>query len=199
MSITQRIGAALAAGVLSLALMGPASAQQQGGRRAQTVPVVWQNKLSLTDEQRAKLKAAADAYRAELANTAGLTTRREKRAASRKARQTYEAAVEAALTPEQVKTLAALREEAKLYRAMGAPGNAMAAMDLSDDQKARVKAITDKYNPELTKLRADQRAASDKKPITDQIRALQARMLDEVKAVLTPEQLKQLPRPRRRQ
>lgn len=196
MRITQRIGAMLLAGALSLAL-GTAALAQQGGPRAQTVPVAWQSRLNLTDDQKAKLKAAGDAYRAELATNANLTTPREKRQANRKARQTYDAAVAGILNPDQQKTLSALKDEAKVYNDMGAPGNSMAVMGLTDDQKAKVKAISEKYSPEITKLRADLKGASDKKPIQDQIRAAQDKMLDEIKTVLTPEQLKQLPKPRK--
>jgi Spy/CpxP family protein refolding chaperone len=186
----------LLAGALSLAL-GTAALAQQGGPRAQTVPVAWQSRLNLTDDQKAKLKAAGDAYRAELATNANLTTPREKRQANRKARQTYDAAVAGILNPDQQKTLSALKDEAKVYNDMGAPGNSMAVMGLTDDQKAKVKAISEKYSPEITKLRADLKGASDKKPIQDQIRAAQDKMLDEIKTVLTPEQLKQLPKPRK--
>jgi Spy/CpxP family protein refolding chaperone len=197
---TIRWGSLLLAGVLSLSLAAAAFAQGAGaGPRAQTIPKAWEVKLNLNDEQKTKLKAAGDAYRTELASAANLTTPKEKRMAARKARETYDAAVNAALTPDQLKLMATLKEDAKQYSAMGVPGNSMAVMGLSDDQKSKIKTITDKYSPDITKLKADLKAATDKKPVRDQLDAVTAKMMDEVKAVLTPEQLKQLPKPRKAQ
>lgn len=193
MRISQRLGAYFMAGVLALSLSAGAVAQGARGARAQTIPQVWLNRLSLTDEQKTKIKSATEAYQTELRNSASLTTPREKRQANRKARQTYESAVTASLNPEQQQKLTAMKEEAKQYQGMGQAGNAMVGLNLTDEQKGKIKEISAKYQPELQKLRAEQRTATDKKAVQDQIRGINTKMLDEIKAVLTPEQVKQLP------
>ena len=79
---TTRWGSLLLAGILSLSLAAAALAQR-AGPRAQTVPKAWEAKLNLNEDQKTKLKAAGDAYRAELVNSANLTTPKEKRMANR--------------------------------------------------------------------------------------------------------------------
>ena len=197
MRISQRLGAYLLAGVLALSLSGSVLAQR-GGARAQTVPQVWLNRLSLTDEQKTKVKSATEAYQTELRNSASLTTPKEKRQANRKARQAYESAVTAALNAEQQQKLAAMKEEAKQYQGMGQAGNAMVGLNLTDEQKSKIKEIGAKYQPELQKLRAEQRTATDKKAVQAQVRGVNTKMMEEIKALLTPEQVKQLPRAGRR-
>jgi Spy/CpxP family protein refolding chaperone len=71
-------------------------------------------------------------------------------------------------------------------------------LNLTDDQKTKVKAIGTKYQPELMKLRQEQRTATDRRAVQQQITALNQKIMEEVKAVLTPEQIKQLPPPGRR-
>ncbi len=197
MRIAQRIGAILIAGALSLSLAGAAVAQGGRGARAQTIPQTWLNRLNLNDEQKAKVKTATDAYRAEL-QTASSLTGQERRQASRKARETYESAVNGTLNAEQSKQLNAFKEEAKQYEGMGQAANAMVGLNLTDEQKTKVKAIGAKYQPELMKLRQEQRSATDRQAIQQQITAANQKMMEEIKAVLTPDQIKQLPPPGRR-
>lgn len=197
MRIAHRIGALLIAGALSLSLAVAAQAQRGGGRRATVVPRTWLTRLNLTEEQKTKVEAAGQAYRTELQSNAA-STPQERRQASRKARETYETALNAALSADQQKQLAAWREEARQYPGMGQLASALVGLNLTDEQKTKVKAIGAKYQPELMKFRAELRTAADRQAVQAQITAVNAKVLDEVKAVLTPEQVQKLPEPRRR-
>jgi Spy/CpxP family protein refolding chaperone len=193
MRLTQRVWAIAVAGALSLTVSAAFAQKGKAAAARGSLPQVFVNKLNLTDEQKAKIKAATDQFQVEAKAAEALTTPKEKRQANNKARKTYADAVNAALTPEQQKQLAAMKEEAKQFAGMGPIGNQMVGLNLTDDQKTKIKEITAKYQPELEKLRAEQKSASDKKPIADQIKQLTTKVGDEVKAVLTPDQLKQLP------
>jgi len=191
MHVPNRVAASLLAGSLMLSLAVASFAQAQARRPTGMMPTAIVSKLSLTDEQKAKVKAANDAFQAESDEAAKLTTPKEKRAASRAAREKYESAFKAALTPDQQKQLDALLNEAKEYKDFGPMlGSQMAVAGLTAEQKAKVKEVTAKYLPELDKLRAAQKEATDKQALQAQIREQQQKMVAEVRAFLTPEQQK---------
>jgi Spy/CpxP family protein refolding chaperone len=195
MNISRRISAALLAGALSLSLAGAAFAQagRGGGSRLQTVPAAIVTRLNLNDEQKAKFQAAADAYKTENTAAQALSTPKEKRAASKAAREKYDAAVRAALNADQTKQLDAFLAEAKEYQALGTMGSQMVGLNLTAEQKTKIQEIGTKYQPELKKLRDSQKDATDKQAVMAQIREQQGKMMAEVREVLTPEQRKQLP------
>lgn len=191
---TPRIAALLLAGVLTLGLAAGASAQAQGQRRGGqqqiVLPALWLTRLSPNADQQAKLKAAEDAYKAEAEKIMALATPQEKRAATMAARKTYEDAVKAALNEEQNKKLDVLRADAREFQAMGPAGMQIAAVGLTPEQKTKVKEIVAKYQPELEKARA---GATDAAAGREATREISMKMMQEVRAILTPEQLKSLP------
>lgn len=191
MHVPSRVAATLLAASLTLALAAASFAQAPARRPTGMMPTAIVTKLNLTEEQKAKVKAANDTYQSESDEAAKLTTPKEKRAAGRAAREKYEAAVKAALNPDQQKQLDALLAEAKEYKDFGPMlGSQMAAAGLTAEQKAKVKEITAKYLPELDKLRAAQKEATDKAAVQAQIREQQQKMAAEVREILTPEQQK---------
>lgn len=190
--VPSRVAASLLAGSLMLSLAVASFAQAPGRRATGAFPTAIVRKLSLNADQKAKVKAATDAYQAEFDEAAKLSTPKEKRAANRTAREKYETAVKAVLTPEQQKQLDALLTEAKEYKDFGPMlGSQIAAAGLTAEQKAKVKEITAKHLPELDKLRAAQKEATDKPAVQAQIREEQQKMAAEVREILTAEQQKQ--------
>jgi Spy/CpxP family protein refolding chaperone len=149
-------------------------------------------RLNLTADQQTKLKSAGDAYRADVEKARGMTDPQQRRQAMRQARQSYETALNAALTADQQAQLKSMRDEARQYRAFGPVGTQLVGLKLTDEQKTKIKAIAAKYQPEVDKLRASQRSGSDREQLRSQSRELRRKMRDEVMAVLTPEQQKQI-------
>lgn len=204
MNSLKRTAAALCAGVLILSLGVVANAQQQQGgrgRRGQqvTLPEAWALRLKLNADQSAKLKAAGESYQAA-AQGARTLQDADRRAAMQKAGEDYKAAVAGALNDEQKKQLEAMRAEAMEYRGLGGLATQLVAMDLTAEQKTKVKDIGAKYQAEGTKLREEARASMADRQVTGQkMREMNAKLFEEVKAVLTPEQQKNLrqPGPRR--
>ncbi len=194
MNVTQRLGTALITGVLSLSLVSAALAQGGGGRRAPGLlapPIV--ARLNLDADQKAKVQTAGEAYTKAVQDANALTTPKEKRQASRKARQDYEAAVKAALNADQQKQLEAFQAEAKeLTGMMGPAGNQMVGLNLTAEQKTKVKEISDKYAGDRQKLQAELKAATDKKAVQTQIQELNKKMMTEVREILTADQRKLL-------
>jgi len=186
MRISLRAAAVLAAGVLALSLATAGSAQQRPGRRAAGLPAAIVARLNLNADQQAKLKTAQVTLAAEAQKTQSLTGQ-ERRDANRKAREAFDASLKEILTPDQQKQLDSLRAEMREYRDLG-PGMSaqLAGLNLSVEQKAKVKEIAAKYQPELQKLRQALRDATDKQQVQGQIREQQMKMGDEVRAILTP-------------
>lgn len=193
MRIAQRLASVLLASALALSLAVAASAAQ--GAKGQhhgthAISQVWLNRLNLSADQQAKIKSATDGYQVELQKTQSLTGK-EKRQATRQARTTYQNTVQAVLNPDQQKQLETMQAEARQYHDMGGVGNRLVGLNLTEEQKSKVKAICDKYQPEIQKLRASQKEATDKRAVRTQRRDLNQKMADEVKAVLTPDQQQQ--------
>lgn len=201
MKVLHRLGALALVGALSLALATGSYAQQGRGRRPQgmlTTAVI--ARLNLNDEQKTKVQAAGEAYAKAAQEANALTTPKEKRQANTKARSEYLAAVNGALNDEQKKQLEAFQAEAKeLTAMMGTSGNQMVGLNLTAEQKTKVKEIADKYAPERQKLADELKAASDKKPVQAKITELNKKQMDEIRPLLTDDQKKLLqPGSRRR-
>jgi Spy/CpxP family protein refolding chaperone len=195
----QRIVATVLAGALALSLSVAAFAQQ-GGRRGgfNGVPQAFLTKLNLNADQQTKMKAAGDALKADMEKVNALTTPDEKKQARMKAIADYKATVDSTLTPDQQKQLQGMMEEAKEYQGLGGLGNQLVGLNLTAEQKTKVKEIAAKYQPEMQKLRDEQKAATDKTAGRQQMRELGMKIFEEVKAVLTPDQQKQFMPPGRR-
>jgi len=187
------------AAVLSLSIASIASAQRAGGRggfggrngNAVVLPQAWIDHLSLNADQQSKLKAASDTYRADVQKARGLSGQ-ERRQAAQQARSSYETAVNGILTADQQKQVQALRDEAQQYRGLGPMANQLVVLNLTDDQKSKIKEIISKHQPEVEKLRSDAQGGGDRTALRTQARDLNQKMRDEVKAVLTADQQKQL-------
>jgi Spy/CpxP family protein refolding chaperone len=182
-----RGAALLAAAALSLSLSAPSLGQRGGGPDG-PIPAPLLAKLNLSAEQQARVKAAVDAYQAEMRKLDKLTTREERGEAAGKAAQTYRAALQAALAPEQLQQLQASLEEA---RRLGPFWTQLVLLDLSDEQKTKIKAIAARYEDEFQKLRASAQEAGAREALRAKFTELQGKMADEVRAVLTPQQQKQ--------
>jgi len=192
MRMPHRIGATLAVAALSLSLCSAVFAQKGQRRGGMAIsPVLLASKLSLTEEQKTKLQSANDAFQAETARIRGLATPKERREANKANRETYQTALQGVLNADQKKQFEALTLEARDYQAYGQMGGRLVGLSLSDEQKGKIKEIAAKYQPDVQKLRDEQKTATDKKAITAQVRELNAKMSDEVKVVLNADQQKQ--------
>jgi Spy/CpxP family protein refolding chaperone len=197
MRVSLRLAAIALAGALSLSVLTAASAQRRnggfGGRRRGGVVLsqAWLDHLNLSADQQAKVKAATETYRADLEKARGLSGD-ERRQASQQARTTYQSALNAALNADQQKQLQAMRDEARELRDLGPMANQLVVLNLTDDQKSKIKAILSKHEPEIEKLRSSAQDGGDRTALRTQMRDLSQKMRDEVKAVLTADQQKQL-------
>ena len=76
---------------------------------------------------------------------------------------------------------------------LGSIGMAVYSLPLSDDQRAKLKEIAARHQPEIQKLReAAAQAGNSRETLRPQAEALQEKINNDVRAILTPEQLKQL-------
>jgi Spy/CpxP family protein refolding chaperone len=182
-----RLGIAVASAALALSLATAASAQRPGRGRGNNTLTAFIPKLQLTDEQKSKLQPAMEAFRAEQQRIRGLQDRAEQRTARMKATETLETAVKGVLTADQQKQLDALRAEAREYAGMGPMAIRLTGLNLTAEQKGKVKEIAAKYQPELEKLRGEQ---TDRQAALQQMRELNMKMSADVRAVLTPDQQK---------
>ncbi len=194
----RRLAGAVLMGVLALSLAGNAAAQlgqqRQRGQRAGRgmISTAVLAKLNLTAEQQEKMKAAQEAYTAELQKAQALSTPEEQRQASRQARESYQLALQKLLTADQRKQLQELTAQSAQTRGIGQLGTQLAGLNLTEEQQKKVKEITAKYQPEFQKLRASQKQTTDRQAVRLHMRELTTKMMAEVRAVLTPEQQKQL-------
>jgi Spy/CpxP family protein refolding chaperone len=205
MNAFKRTAAALCAGVLTLSLGVVANAQQQQqqgrgrGRGMQvTLPEAWATRLKLNADQTAKLKAAGESYTQAMQGARTLEAQ-DRRAASMKAGEDYRAAVAGTLNDEQKKQLEAMRAEATEYRGLGFLAPQLVGLELTAEQKTKVKELAVKYQAESEKIREEARASMDRQAAGQKQREMSMKAFEEVKAVLTPEQQKSLrqPGPRR--
>jgi len=188
---------ALVAGVLGLCLtaaVGHTVNAQKGQKKnkAGAISQAWLTKLNLNTDQQAKVKAATDAYQTELQKAEALTTPKEKKKATRGAQNAFEGAVKAVLTPDQQKQIDSWMAEARDFQTMGPIGNQLVGLNLTTDQKAKIKEIAAKYQPEIEKIRDQAKISMDKKASQMEVRAQTKKMMTEIKTLLTPDQQKQL-------
>lgn len=194
-----RFAAVMLAGALSLSLAVAVSAAKRAGGSnaghiAAAISPAWFGRLNLTSDQQTKLNAANTALRAELEKARSLSSPDDKKAAVRQARQTYRQTLQATLTADQIAQLKALAAAARQYHGLGPIGVRLAALDLTDLQQTKLQEIATKYQPDLQKLHASLKDAADKPAVRAQIHALQQKMAEEARALLTPEQIAQLNR-----
>ena len=180
---------------LSLAMMASAATRATGSHPSHGAAVIsqaWYSRLNLTPDQQTKVQAANDTYRADMEKARSLTASDQKKEAARQAHKAYRDAIQAVLTPEQQNQLKSMMAEAREYHDLGPVGVQLVGLNLTSEQQGKIKEIAARHQPEIEKLHSSLRDATDKKPVRNQIRDLQAKMLDEVKAALTPGQIAQL-------
>jgi Spy/CpxP family protein refolding chaperone len=194
---------ALRAGALGMAALALASAPAyaqgggggRGGGRGMMLTPAMMSRLELTPDQQQKMAKAREALMSAMQQSRGLSPE-DRRAAMMAATQDYRNAVDGILTAQQKQRLEALRAEAAEYRELGPIGGQLAFLNppLNADQKAKVKAIAAKYAPERERLRGGQ--GQQRSPeARQQMRELSQKIFEEVRAVLTAEQQKQLQQP----
>jgi Spy/CpxP family protein refolding chaperone len=192
-----RLAAVLMTGALMLspAVIASAATGAKSSHQGHGVAVIsqaWYSRLNLTPDQQTKVQAANDTYRADMEKARSLTAPDQKKEAARQAHRAYRDAIQAVLTPDQQNQLQSMMAEAREYHNLGPVGVQLVGLNLTSEQQAKIKEIAARHQPDVEKLQSSLKEAADKKPIHEQIRDLQGKMLDEVKAVLTPEQVAQL-------
>ena len=200
MQTSHRIAAALVAGFLAFSI--PLAALAQGRNRAGRVRVVpphVMSKLNLTADQQNRLRAAGEAFRAEMQMSRELPSRQERRQVVRKAADEYRSVLNATLNPSQQKQLQSLMEQSREYRGLGQMGARLSGLKppLSQGQKAKIQEITARYEPQIRSARRENRGAADRTAGRQRVRELAGKMRAELLAVLTPEQKAQLRTTRR--
>jgi Spy/CpxP family protein refolding chaperone len=204
MRVPYRVTAALAVGLLALSLSvsafgaRAARAARAGNRGgAGVVSAALLSTLNLTADQQSKIEAANAAYRSELQKSQGLQGQ-ERRQVMRQARETYQAAVQAVLTADQQKLLKDRLQVAADLRGLGPFAIQVAVLDLTDEQKPKVKEIATKYEPQLQAAREAQRNAADRAATRQQMRDLNMKIYTELQSILTTEQTAKISLPGRR-
>ncbi|RYY90537.1 MAG: hypothetical protein EOO15_02285 [Chitinophagaceae bacterium] len=167
--------------------------------------------LNLSADQKTKLKAIHQREKAEMdalrSNTA--LSQEQRRTQAQQVREKYRAEMKTILTPEQQQKAEQMREEVKDHRGAGARDTVNARqhkagkghgkrgdgahvkqmqkeLNLTADQQQRIKAIRDQYRPQMEALRENKSLTQAQKK--DKARELRKAQMDQVKAVLTPEQ-----------
>lgn len=185
MTRTILIAAAMALGLGSVtAFAQDAPPEQRDGRRPVAKMVQGSidrqlEELNLTEEQKKQVEPILNDLREQI----------------RTATQDAQQKIGAILTEEQ---RTKFRESRERGAALGGPGanlvsrveNAVALLDLTDDQKAKLKEIFDKFRPEFDAVR--EQAAGDPQAMMESSRPLLQDLRSQVIAVLTPEQTAKL-------
>lgn len=164
---------------------------RRGSMLPTVVPSALLATLSLTPEQEAKAKAAADAFQAE-ANRASTLDRAQRGELFRKAAEAYTAAMREALTPAQMQRLQAAYAEAAQ---LGPLGLRLVALDLSADQRAKLREIAARHRPEFEKLAAVGREPANREAFRAQYDEVMKKVTEEVRPVLTDTQRQKLDTP----
>jgi hypothetical protein len=187
-------------------LVGSCFAQGQGGRqrgggnslRALLRRADVQAELKITDDEKAKIEALPQPQRGQGgggggAGAAGGPPDPAAMAAAMAARAAEEKkAIEAILTPEQMKRLGELVIQREGARAISR-AEVQTDLGLSDDQKAKIKSLNDKFQEASRDLRAKVRSGDMEQQAMREATATNTKVLmDELTKVLTSEQADKL-------
>ncbi len=170
----------------------PAPAQKKSVLLPVPAPAPLLRKLQLTAEQEAKLDVARQAWEEELARVKAQGAGADLKQALGGAAAGYRSVLAAVLSPAQRVQLLDLVEEARQYGALGEVGIALAAMDLTVEQKGRIQEAVARAQPELERLGAAAKLNRDE-AAARQAEELRRKLLDEVTAYLSPRQRRSLP------
>lgn len=166
------------------AAAAPDAAKQGRGQRAgQGALQGIIQQLNLTDDQKAQVKPILEDLKHAMEEARNLQPP-ERGQKMREALQTAREKLNPILTEEQRTKLKELTAQATdpAARLQAALKN----LNLTDDQKAKIKDVVDKYRPQFGEIMKS--AAGDRQAAMQQIRPLLQEMRDNITAILTPEQ-----------
>ncbi|HYO23110.1 MAG TPA: hypothetical protein VER36_11955 [Flavisolibacter sp.] len=161
--------------------------------------------LNLSDDQKARLQTVREDFKkqsAELKNNAQLSAE-EKQARRKELHQQFRAQSETILTPAQKEQLSKMKAERKTtYKAgkgewkkgdamrKGEGRNLKQELALSTEQQQKIASLRGAFQPKMEALRNDNALTQDQKKT--KMRELMKQQQEEMKAVLSPEQIQKL-------
>jgi len=145
--------------------------------------------LNLSDQQKSQIQGFKQAERqqaASIKDNASLTPE-QKREQFQQLRKSTHQQVLGVLTPEQQQQMKAFREQHKgMRRGMGA----MARLNLTDDQRAKIQPILQSSQQQAQAVRGDTTLTQEQKQA--KLREIHQGAMSQVKSLLTPEQQQQM-------
>jgi Spy/CpxP family protein refolding chaperone len=182
----------VAVAVGSFAILTTAASAQKKANLPTPVPAPLLGRLNPSADQQNRLQAAAAAFEAAAQQAKAQAGTADQKQILGAAATAYREALRGALTPAQQEQLRALYEEGLQYRFLGELGWHLAAINLTEDQKAKIKAAIERYQPDLEKLGAAAKLNKDE-AAARRAHDLRMKLVEEVTAVLTAEQRQSLP------
>ena len=166
-----------------------------GGREGHGREQMLAKKLNFSDQQKQQLKDINKQYHQQLAdlNKNLDITVREQRAQMASIRKDHMQQMQNLLTPEQKAQLQKMKEEGKEMAKINAKARAekmKVKLGLSDDQATKLKDLRTNTFAKIKQIHSDASLTPDQKK--EQIKSLVQDQREQLKSVLTPEQLKQL-------
>lgn len=148
------------------------------------------SKLNLSDDQKAKFKQLNDGYRKQITALRGSGDNKTQIAALRKEQHEK---MQAILTPEQKTQLAVLRKNGGQRMRKGTAKNfdqMKTRLGLTDDQAKKLKESQAGVHEKIKNIRKDQTLSDSQKK--EQVKAIMKQQHENMKSVLTPEQLQKM-------
>ena len=165
----------------------PAGPGEQGGKHGNHDPL---SKLNLTDAQKAQVKPIMEKAWTDMKAVRDVTTLNpeQKEQKTEAIRQNTDEQLKAILTPEQFQKLQANRPERKEGGKEGEhrPHIPFEKLNLSDEQKARVKPIMEKAREDMNAIHDDTTLSPEQK--REKASAVKENVDEQLKSILTPEQ-----------
>jgi Spy/CpxP family protein refolding chaperone len=151
-------------------------------------------KLTLTDDQKAKIKGIQEAAKAQIETVQKDTSLSQdaKQAKQKEIRKSAEEQIHALLTPEQLKELREMNNKASVQapRTPELGRGIMAELNLTEDQKASIKSINQAARSEMEAVRSDTSLTKDAREA--KLKSIRESAMTRIRAVLTPEQQQKL-------
>jgi len=148
------------------------------------------SKLNLSDDQKAKIKQLNEGYRKQVTALRSNSDNKTQIAALRKEQHEK---MQAILTPEQKTQLAAQRKNGTQRMGKGGArnfGQMKTQLGLSDEQIKKIKESQAGVHEKIKTIRKDQTLSDSQKK--EQVKAIMKQQHENMKSVLTPEQLQKM-------
>jgi len=148
------------------------------------------SKLNLSDDQKTKIKQLNEGYRKQITALRSNSDNKTQIAALRKEQHEK---MQAILTPEQKTQLAAQRKNGAQRMGKGGTrnfGQMKTQLGLSDDQVKKIKESQAGVHEKIKTIRKDQTLSDSQKK--EQVKAIMKQQHENMKSVLTPEQLQKM-------